>query len=88
MTPGPVSDAYDPEYGTAGNADHVQELLDEVLGVLNGVLPPVARNIVHVARGPQGPSTPVPLTQRQLRALRFSVLRVLADNNPELQSAG
>jgi hypothetical protein len=78
LMPGPVSDSYDPEFGTGRNAAIVAEgvravgqRVTDVIG--SGTL----KNIVEVAGGNPGPSFTATLSEREWRLLRFAVNRAL-----------
>ncbi len=78
--PGPVSDSYDPEFGTAAKAESVRKGLREVLSLLEdvpGFLTSDLHYIVTVARDPNGPTRSLYLSERQARLIRFSLLRSL-----------
>ena len=81
--PGPVSDSYDPLWGTASNRDEVVESLKEVrerLTLLIGGPPNSRQGIIGVARGPDGDTKQCRFTVRELRLLRFA-LRVALDED-------
>ena len=79
--PGPVSDSYDPEFGTSNNAGIVRSALDQVLGRVSEALGPEKKGIVGVAIGTReviedvaaGPS--VTFHERELRLIRFGLER-------------
>ncbi len=78
--PGPVSDSYDPEFGTGANAEAVREAVREVRQrVTDAIGSDLLQNIVEVARGAPGPSFAVRLSERELRILRFCLNRALED---------
>lgn len=73
--PGPVSDSFDPVWGTAANADEVRDGIREMVVVLTALLndaPPCY--ILNVVR--ESNSEPIPaagmLCERQLRILRYA----------------
>lgn len=74
--PGPVSDSYDPEWGTGDNADRIRDELRAVYVVVSGVLgdrPPLyILDLVDmdlpIAHG-------VVLTEKQWRIIRFALER-------------
>ena len=79
--PGPVSDSFDPEFGTGENARIVA---DAIRGVLKKVevqanLSSYLLNIVGLALDDDGlfPRASVDLSEREWRILRFAVLRAL-----------
>ncbi len=76
--PGSVSDAYDPEWGTAENAESIRCALLEVYGYVTGVLdgkPPLP--ILELVRPDSVPTRFVKayLTERQWRLIRFALER-------------
>lgn len=77
--PGPVSDSYDPEFGTGENAEFVRTAIQSVQRVVCDGLPEERRNIVEVAR--EGPKASkrlvVRLTENERRILRFALDRAL-----------
>jgi len=75
--PGPVSDSYDPEFGTGANADEVRELIRESVVILNDLLGPELKDIVQVAHGPAGQRYLLRMSERYWRALRFAANRSL-----------
>lgn len=74
--PGPVSDSYDPEWGTGANrediAEAIQEVYDKLSKMLGGVPPLYILDVVHRA---EGESYAVNLSERQIRLLRFACER-------------
>jgi len=77
--PGPVSDSFDPEFGTGENADFVRTAIEAVRTRVCRGLPDELRNIVEVAReGPRrGKRLAVLLTENERRVLRFALNRAL-----------
>lgn len=73
--PGPVSDSYDPEFGTGANASAVIAGLEGVVRRVSGILASERQNIVQVVNGPDGPAHQVQLTERELRIIRFGLER-------------
>jgi hypothetical protein len=73
--PGPVSDSYDPEFGTGANAADVADAIKEVKGILDKKLGPKLQNIVAIAQSKNGTPTQMRLTERQLRIIRFCLNR-------------
>lgn len=71
--PGPVSDSYDPVWGTAENEGIVLDGIREMDARLTEMLhnsPP--RYILDVIREPNGDAATVTLTEREMRILRFA----------------
>jgi hypothetical protein len=79
MMPGPVSDSYDPEFGTGANAAAVGQAVRAVGQLLTDItgIGASLRDIVTVATGPPGPSFTALLSEREWRLLRFAVNRAL-----------
>ena len=75
---GSVSDAYDPEFGTAANAAEIQDAIECVYDRLNGVLggaPPVC--IIELVSKRLGETKQISatLTEYEWRILRFACER-------------
>ncbi len=74
--PGPVSDSYDPEWGTSANAAEIHEALegvyDRLTGILGGKTPMYILDLVTA-------DLPLPvsatLTEKEWRLMRFAVER-------------
>jgi hypothetical protein len=75
--PGPASDPFDPEFGTAIDAEQVRLAVHAQLDMLTEILGARTLNIVGVVRGPRGPVHGLRLTERQLRIIRFALNRAL-----------
>lgn len=76
--PGSVSDAYDPEFGTADDAALVRDEITEVRDIITTYLgDPELRNIVKVCRGKNEWVKRFRFTDRELRILRFCLNRSL-----------
>lgn len=74
--PGPVSDAYDPEWGTANQADEIREALDGVYDRVSDVLGGSAPiYIVDLVRRRLPEQITATLTEKQWRLLRFALER-------------
>lgn len=73
--PGPVSDSYDPEFGTGSNAAEIREAIADVRGRLTGILGEDLHYILDVVRGGPGPRHQVELAERELRVVRFCLDR-------------
>lgn len=72
--PGPVSDSYDPEFGTAANADEVREALEAVkLKLTAAIGSPGLRYVLDVAREADGEAKAVSWSERELRLLRYAL---------------
>lgn len=76
--PGPVSDSFDPEWGTSANAepisDAIETLYDRVSGILCGRKP---MDIRKLAKQEGRLTTPIPatLTEWDWRIIRFALER-------------
>lgn len=76
--PGPVSDSYDPEFGTGENADEVRMAVEGVREIISEAIgDPTLRDIVQVAAGPPGAAHDLRFSERQLRVMRFALNRAL-----------
>jgi hypothetical protein len=74
--PGPVSDSYDPEFGTADNADSVRRAIRAVIHKVNGDLNDEPRkNILEVVNGRGGKTGAYYFCERELRIIRFCLHR-------------
>lgn len=74
--PGPMSDSYDPEWGTSSNAAEISEALDEVYHRVSGVLggrPP--QEILGLVRSDLPQPISATLTEREWRLIRFALER-------------
>jgi hypothetical protein len=73
--PGPVSDSFDPEWGTTANGELVRESIQEMHGVLGKIigLPPLP--ILDVVTREPGPLLAAELSETQWRILRFACER-------------
>lgn len=88
--PGPVSDSYDPEFGTGENAARVREKIQEIVDLIGDELGPGLHQILDVVWDgvddgiDDQPPKPryqdihaFPLTEQQLRVVRFGLLRAM-----------
>lgn len=75
--PGPVSDSYDPEFGTVANAADVREAIEGIVETSTTVLGPKLQHIVSVVQGEPGRTIPRTLTEREWRIIRFACNRAL-----------
>ena len=78
MSPGPVSDSYDPEFGTGANAADVREAIkaatEKIAFAANlGDL----KNIVQVVHGKAGRLTGITFSEKEWRVIRFALNRAL-----------
>jgi hypothetical protein len=76
--PGPVSDSYDPEWGTSFNAHCIKEALDGVYARLSKILgnqPPMDIRVLVDAHLPKPIGASPALTEKEWRLLRFAVER-------------
>ncbi len=76
--PGPVSDSYDPEFGTGANADDVRAAMQGVVDEIEARLGPELKNIVMVAQD-RGTilTSEIRFNEREMRLIRFGLLRAL-----------
>jgi len=77
--PGPVSDAYHPEFSTVDNADQIkqacQEMYDGVSEILDGKPPMYILDVVSSES--LGRKITISLTEREWRILRFACERAI-----------
>lgn len=78
--PGPVSDAYDPTYGTSGNRVLVYEAIQEVIDRITTLLGERLVNIVQIADGEDGGQYQLLFSERELRLIRYA-LRVTTEQD-------
>lgn len=74
--PGPVSDSFDPEFGTGQNADDVRDAIQGIAGMFTEKLGD-RRYIVDVVNGPPGELLHIKLSDRQGRIIRFALERAI-----------
>jgi len=75
--PGPVSDSYDPEFGTSQNAQDVNDGIKEVINIIGEYIGPELKNIVAISRWVNSDHKTITFSERQLRLIRFGLLRAL-----------
>jgi hypothetical protein len=75
--PGPVSDSFDPEFGTSANAEEVRLAIESIVHRVTGELGPSLANIVQVVQGDPGPAHTWRLSEQELRVIRFGLNRAL-----------
>lgn len=79
MTPGPISDSFDIEFGTSGKAQDIHEALMEMYDKLTALLghrePMDIRVLVYADLSQQISAA---LTEREWRLLRFALERAAA----------
>lgn len=75
--PGPVSDSYNPEFGTSANADDVKQEMKELVSAIGLYLGPELKYIVGVVQGPKGRKYELSLSEKQLRVIRFGLNRAM-----------
>lgn len=79
--PGPVSDAYDPEWGTRANGAEISEALKDMYemvgGILDDVEPVFILDVVRKEFDNPSDLTTATLTTRQWRLLRFALERAI-----------
>lgn len=71
--PGPVSDSFNPEFGTGANRDLVADAIRHQVKKINKILGPQLKNIVSVCEGKSGQAITVILTEKELRVIRFAL---------------
>jgi len=76
--PGPVSDSYDPEFGTGDNAYDIRDHIESLIQVMTAILgTEELKNIVEVAQTPATRHHTVALSDKELHVLRFALNRAL-----------
>ncbi len=75
--PGPISDSYDPEFGTGENVARVREAVTEVRDRLTDILGPDLHYIFDVIEGSKGIPRTLIWSERELRIIRFALNREL-----------
>ena len=80
--PGPVSDSYDPEFGTGANADTVSKALAKVrdriaIEIGDPSLLPIVDIAESLLNGDPDQITPITLSFREMRIIRFALNRAL-----------
>jgi O-acetyl-ADP-ribose deacetylase (regulator of RNase III) len=70
--PGPVSDSYDPEFGTGSNAHDVAAAIRTMIERATKELGPELKNIVQVVQGRPGRRTTTTLSERDWRVIRLT----------------
>lgn len=72
--PGPVSDSYDPEFGTAANAAVVEKAIREAKQRITDIIGSGdLQNIIDVCSGPNGPKWSAQFTEREWLIIRFAM---------------
>ncbi|HPL62952.1 MAG TPA: hypothetical protein PK587_04210 [Syntrophales bacterium] len=71
--PGPVSDAYHPEFGTVANRDIVADEIRKQVEKIGKVLGPQLKEIVSVCEGKSGQRITIILSEKELRVIRFAL---------------
>lgn len=75
--PGPVSDSYDPEFGTRANASDVSLAIKGAVEDIEKILGSELKNIVQVVQGEPGKIFTVKYSERDLRTIRFALNRAI-----------
>lgn len=79
--PGPVSDSYDPEWGTAETADEIvgalQTMYERVSLILNDKEPIDIRRLAGMADKLTNQTLPMSLTEWEWRMIRFALERAI-----------
>ncbi len=78
-SPGPVSDSYDPEFGTGVNAHDVRMAVQNVVARIAGELGTQLKDIVRVVQADsvRVEMAETTLNERELRVIRFGLNRAL-----------
>jgi hypothetical protein len=71
--PGPVSDGFDPVWGTTSNAEEVKMAIDHIRTVIGDHIGSPPRYILDVVRENNYDYKPVTLSIRQLRIIRYAL---------------
>jgi hypothetical protein len=78
--PGPVSDSYDPEFGTGATAERLREQIELVRDRITTRAfkgDASLKNIIEVINGPTGNRLGCKLNEREWRIIRFCLNRAL-----------
>lgn len=75
--PGPVSDSYDPEFGTGENVRKVARAIKKQLDVISHTIGKEPRDILEVIHGENGGVHEIKFSERSLRIIRFALNRAL-----------
>ncbi|HEV8474618.1 MAG TPA: hypothetical protein VGR82_17705 [Methylomirabilota bacterium] len=79
--PGPVSDSYDPEFGTSANAQDVHDAIQHVVDRIGVELGPTLMQILEVVHSDDDVRldivSKVTFSRRELRIIRFACNRAL-----------
>jgi hypothetical protein len=78
--PGPVSDSYDPEFGTAANAEAVATEIQYARNLITQLVfggDEKLKNIIQIVHGKSGEMTSMRLSEKQWRVIRFALNRAL-----------
>lgn len=76
--PGPVSDSYDPEWGTRQNAEQLQDAIGKLYGRVTAILggvPPVDIRVLHAEENVRTRPINATLSEWEWRILRFACER-------------
>lgn len=73
--PGPVSDAYDPEFGTRANAEDLTTAMLEINNRIARKIGSRLKDIIEIAKSEDGPPIAVKFSARELRIIRFCINR-------------
>ena len=75
--PGPVSDSYDPEFGTGNNAHDVREAVRVIRAAITKELGEDLVNIVELAQCDHNGYEQLTFRNRELRIIRFCLDRAM-----------
>ena len=73
--PGPISDSYDPEFGTGANAAEIKNAVGAMYNELGKIIGGPPQYILNVVRGEDGPIIVALFTKKEWRILRFACER-------------
>jgi len=73
--PGPISDSYDPEWGTSDNGREIRDALNLMHRALGAIIGSEPKWILDVVRSPSGKRITATLSEREWRILRFACER-------------
>lgn len=75
--PGPMSDAYDPEFSTQANADRIAGAIQDAVDRIGIEIGLELQYILDVIDGEPGPKHRIAFSERELRVIRFALNRAL-----------
>ena len=75
--PGPVSDSYDPEFGTSSNVQDIRDEIEAVKTKISATLGEELKHIVSVVHGKAGKLHAIPFSEKERRVIRFCLNRAM-----------